>query len=378
MSLSAVVIGAGWAGEGHTTALRAAGVEVVAMCGRTPEPTAKMAAKLAIPQVRLDWHKALREFKPDIVSIATPAAPHCDMAEAAASMGCHVMCDKPLAPRADEARLMLLSVEQAGVKHAYGTTSRYAPAVVYTRQLIADGFIGQIREIESIFHGSAAAWPYHWVHQLSQGGGLLNNLFTHKLGQVLYSTGSSVQAVMGQARRLVERAPVGPILHDFRQLFTESVDWNQAQTVEWVEVDADTGYTVMLQLRTPDGQTMSALFQASGAAAHPHPDYLAFYGAQGTLVLTGPNAPDHIRHFDTIRQEWRDVPVPQAVIDALPQVEDPVQRDWNQLFREFIADVRGEGNAGYPTFRDGWIAAKIIEIVRSGAHWTALASHPND
>lgn len=376
MSLKAVVIGAGWAGEGHTIGLRDAGVEVVAMCGRTPEPAQAMAAKLNIPNLRLDWQAALDEFKPDIVAIATPAAPHWDMATAAASLGCHVVCDKPLAVNAAEARAMLRAVEQAGVKHAYATTSRYGPAVIYARNLIAEGLIGQVREIESSVHFSISNWTFHWIHQLSQGGGMLNNLFTHKLGQVLYATGGEVQAVMGQARRLTERALVGPTLHDFRELFSLHIDPKHVEKGEWREVDADTGYTVVLQLAMPDGKLASALFQASGGGVHRHPDYLAFYGITGTLWLTGPNAPDCLHHFDTERQEWRDVPIPQDVIAALPQAEAFEQRDWNSLFREFVADIRGEGSAGYPTFRDGWIAAEIIEIVRSGGSWTPLPDQP--
>ena len=35
MSLKAVVIGTGYAAEGHTVALRDAGVDVIALCGRT-------------------------------------------------------------------------------------------------------------------------------------------------------------------------------------------------------------------------------------------------------------------------------------------------------------------------------------------------------
>ncbi len=44
MTMRAVVIGAGWAGEGHIIGLRDAGVEVVALFGRTPEPTYQRAA----------------------------------------------------------------------------------------------------------------------------------------------------------------------------------------------------------------------------------------------------------------------------------------------------------------------------------------------
>lgn len=198
MSLRAVVIGAGWADEGHTTALRAAGVEVVAMCGRTPEVAHAMAEKLDI-KVRLDWRKALEELEPDIVSIATPAGPHREMAVAAAELGCHLACDKPLGTNAAEARAMLLAAERARVKHAYAATSRYDPAFAYTRALLAEGLIGQVREIEYMLHTSASPlWSYSWFHQLGLGGGGLNNGFTHQLGQVLFMTGEGCSLLLAR------------------------------------------------------------------------------------------------------------------------------------------------------------------------------------
>jgi predicted dehydrogenase len=265
---------------------------------------------------------------------------------------------------------MLHAVERAGVKHAYAPTSRYGPLIVYGRELLSSGIIGQIREIETVTHFDCTTWPYNWVHDLGQGGGFLNNLFTHKLAQVLRLTDGEAVAAMGDARRLIERAPIGPPLHDFRYLFQATAD-NLSDATEWREIDADFGYTVLLQLRLPGGQIASAMFQGSGASTHLPPEYTALFGTTGTLHLT-----DRIQHYDKTRKEWRDMPVPQAIIDSLPQIQDSVQRDWNQLFREFVADVRGDGYAGYPTFRDGWVAAEIMEIVRSGKNWTPLPEHP--
>lgn len=113
MTLRAVVVGTGWAGEGHTTALRAAGVDVVALCGRTPDPARAMAARLGVADVRFDW-RSIGRLRPDIVSIATPGAAHCDIATFSASMGCHVVCDKPLALSSTEADGMLEAVQAAG------------------------------------------------------------------------------------------------------------------------------------------------------------------------------------------------------------------------------------------------------------------------
>jgi predicted dehydrogenase len=138
VALRAIVIGTGWAGEGHSLALRAAEVDVVALCGRTPEPTHELAQRLGIPAVRFDWRSTIQEFQPDIVTITTPAAPHREMAIAAAEAGSHVVCEKPLGVNATEAREMLAMVERRGVKHAYGATGCYAPPLRYVRRMRQD------------------------------------------------------------------------------------------------------------------------------------------------------------------------------------------------------------------------------------------------
>ena len=212
MTLRAIVIGTGWAGEGHTLAMQNAGVEVVALCGRTLEATQKRAAQLGIKEICFDWRAALEEFLPDIVSIATPGGPHCEMALAAAGLGCHVFCEKPLAINVEQARMMLQAVERARVKHAYGSTSRYGPGVEFARSLVSSGSIGQIHEIECIFRvfpPPSVLSQYTWVNDLDQGGGVFNNGYTHMLGQMLYMTGAKVLAAAGETHTLDDRLSVG-------------------------------------------------------------------------------------------------------------------------------------------------------------------------
>ena len=136
MTMRAVVIGAGWAGEGHVIGLRDAGVEVVALFGRTPEPAFQRAAQLAITDVGFDWRAELKELRPDIVSIATPADSHRAIAEFAAELGCHMVCEKPLATNAADALAMRQGVEEAGLKLYYG------PYLATTISLLRTGYRG--------------------------------------------------------------------------------------------------------------------------------------------------------------------------------------------------------------------------------------------
>lgn len=372
MTLRAIVIGAGWAGEGHSKALRAAGVEVVALCGRTPEPAQAMARKLGIATVRLDWWAALHDLQPDLVAVATPGHLHQEIVLAAAKLGCHLLCEKPLGLNAGQALAMLQSVEAAGVKHAYGTTSRYAPAALYAQQLLASGLIGSVQEIECIHHFNLSPLtPASWFFQVSQGGGALFTDFPHFLGQVLFITGGQIEAVCGAARPLIDQVPVGAPVHDFRVSFAP-LDPLQAAAGAWQPVDADMGYTILGRLHLPDGSTASVLWQASEMAASRYPNALAFYGTQGSLHLDAPFFPQTITHFDRVQQRWQEIQIPDELNRLLAWTEDPVQSAWHQLVREFVADVREEGYSGYPTFHDGWIANTIIDIVRNGQGWTEL------
>ena len=370
MALRAVVIGAGWAGGGHTIGLRDAGVELVALCGRTPEPARAKAAQLGVPEVRFDWHTALDEFRPDIVSIATPADVHRAIAEHAAALGCQIMCDKPLAASAADARAMLEAATRAGVKTAYAATGCYSSAVLHAQQLVSAGAIGHVTTIDSVLvFPFIPNLPFCWIHDRARGGGMLSTIFTHKLAQVLRITGGEVVAASGMTRPFLDRVPVGPAIHDIRELFGPIPGWDASQATEWREPDADGEYTVTVDLRLPDGGSARATFR--GFIGHyPHPDCLVVNGASGALHMIGEHgAEDHVRVFDRQRGEWEDLAVPEAITAALPRDADGVQRCWNQLFREFAADVRGEGNAGYPTFQDGWVAMEVIEAALTQRSW---------
>ena len=129
--LRAVVIGAGFAGEGHTFALRASGVSVEAICARTAAAVESTAARLAVPRASTNWRETLSSVRPEIVSVAVPAGAHVEVVTAALDAGCHVFCDKPLAPEGASAKSLYVQALSAGVKHAYAATHRYDPSVIW-------------------------------------------------------------------------------------------------------------------------------------------------------------------------------------------------------------------------------------------------------
>jgi predicted dehydrogenase len=320
--------------------------------------------------MRLDWRKALAEFRPDIVAIATPGDVHHDIALAAAEMGVHLLCDKPLGIDALESRSMLKAVRQAGVKHAYASTSQYAPIFQYAHQLLADGAIGQMWQAEYINH---FLFPpkarFSWFHQLSTGGGYLNTAFTHHLGQVLRVTGGKVRAATGYVTRNIGLVPVGAPVHDLREILGKPI--SEDEITQWRESDADIACVVLIRIEMPGGELSTVLFQNSAASIGDYSSYAAFYGTTATLRIEFGQA-NRILLLTTDQPGGKEMPIPQDIVTRLPELADHTQRDWNQLALEFVADIRGDGYLGYPTFYDGWVAGEIIANVRSANSWVSI------
>ena len=85
--LRALILGSGYAGEGHTLALRRAGVDVIAMAGRTESAVQAAAARLEIPNAGTDWRQMIDELKPEIVAVGTPGGAHVRRGRAEARRG---------------------------------------------------------------------------------------------------------------------------------------------------------------------------------------------------------------------------------------------------------------------------------------------------
>ncbi|MBZ0295541.1 MAG: Gfo/Idh/MocA family oxidoreductase [Anaerolineae bacterium] len=369
-NLKALVLGSGFAGKGHALALRDCGVEVVGMISRTESVVKAVAAELDIPHAGTDWQAALEAFQPDIVAIGTPGGVHVAPILAALGAGCHVFCDKPLAPTAAEAKTLYDAAQAAGVKTAYAASYCYEPHALLAQELVAAGEIGAPQEVECVSHYNLNPLiPFGWSHRLDQGGGRLNNNFTHKLAIVLRVLSGQPSAATGETRNDMKRAPVVSGVHDFRERENFAPDAD-AQGIEWQTVDSDWTYTVLVQAQSPFNRSdpVSALFKHSGLQPRHHPDYMLFYGSEGAIYIQEAYAQGPLS-IQRRGGEWHEVPVPAHISEALPAIEDHTQRNWTQLMREFVADIRGESAPAYQTFKDGWIAQEIIDAVRDQRWW---------
>lgn len=376
MKLRALIFGSGFAGQGHAQALRDSGVEVVGMVSRTREVVERVAGEMDIPYAGTDWRQALTDLHPDIVAIGTPGGAHVEPIMSALDMGCHIYCDKPLAATAPEARLMYQRSVEAEVKTAYAASYRYQPYALFAREMIANGAIGEPQEVECVSHFNLDSLiPFGWSHRIEEGGGRLNNNFTHKLSIVEHVLDGKVIAVSGEVRNDMPKAPLVSGVHDFRERHKLAPATADDPNLEWSETNAEWSYTVLariqpaLQVRQP----VSAIFRHNGLQPHFDHDYIAFYGRDGAIYIKGHYAQGPL-FLSQKRGPWQQISLPESISTKLPDIEDDTQRNWTQLAREFIADIRGEGNSGYQTFKDGWVYQEVVDFIRNSDGWLDCSS----
>lgn len=376
MPLRALILGSGFAGQGHTEAFRDAGVEIVGMASRTREVTEQVAADMDIPYATTDWQKALSDLQPDIVAVGTPGGAHLEPTMAALDQGCHIYCDKPLATSTEDAKKMYLKAEEAGVKTAFSASYRYQPHALLAKALVAEGKIGDPLEVECISHPSLSPLlPFGWSNRLDLGGGRLYNNFPHKLSIVLHVLDATVTAVNGEVRYDVTRSPVVSGVHDFRKRGQFAPQSEDEPGLEWEDADADSTYTVLARIgpKAHPEQSVSALFKHGSIHPRFDPDHIAFYGRDAAIHISGNYASGPL-HLCPRNGKWEEIPLPKNITETLPDIEHPSFRNWAYLAREFVSDIQGQGYAGYQTFKDGWIFQEAFEAVRAGAGWVELPS----
>jgi predicted dehydrogenase len=127
MTVGAAVVGTGFGCLTHVGALRGAGFDVHALVGRDPDKTAARAERFDIEHACTSLADALSVPGVDAVTIATPPHTHASLVREAVAAGKHVLCEKPFARDAAEARTLLAAAEQAGIVHMLGTEFRFAP-----------------------------------------------------------------------------------------------------------------------------------------------------------------------------------------------------------------------------------------------------------
>ncbi|WP_030605605.1 Gfo/Idh/MocA family protein [Streptomyces fulvoviolaceus] len=141
------IIGTGfWASYGHIPALRTLPeFEVVAVSARRKESAQQAAEKFGIPHAYEDAHDLIKDPDVDLVAVLTPTSQRVPLVKAAIEAGKDVYSEWPLTTRTSDSEELLALAEAKGVRHVVGLQRRQGPAVRYARDLVAQGYVGDVR-----------------------------------------------------------------------------------------------------------------------------------------------------------------------------------------------------------------------------------------
>lgn len=372
--IKVLVHGTGFAGQGHSEAFRSVGAEIVGIVGRTDHIVKKVAKDMDIPYAGTDWQQALKDCKPDIVSIATPGGVHFEPIKQAIEFGCHVFCDKPLTADGETAKELCRLADEKGVKTAFAASFRYMPEVLHAKRLVADGAIGEPLEVECISHFNLERdIPFGWSHRREDGGGRLNNNFTHKLSIVTSVVGESIQAIMGEVRDDMGKAPIVKGVHNFKTRRDHIPDDLEDPNLEWGESNVEWSYNVTTKIKSPFAKNpVTALFKHGGLHPRFNEDYIAFYGSKGAIYIKGHYGSGPLYLYDS-NKSWEEVSLPADIAANIPDVEGDTERNWRYLIREFVNDIKGESVSPYQGFKEGSQYQQLIDIIRKNGSWTDVS-----
>ena len=153
-----VMIGAGFFAQFHAEAWsRMDGAKITAIADLAPDRAKQFAEKWGIERAYADVETMIQKEKPDFVDIVTRPDSHLTLTSLAAREGVHVICQKPMASRCEEAVSMVEVCAKAGVRLLMHENWRWQPWYREVKRLMAAGTVGK---------------PYHLAFRMRSGDGL--------------------------------------------------------------------------------------------------------------------------------------------------------------------------------------------------------------
>jgi predicted dehydrogenase len=198
-TLNVAMIGTGSIAKAHSNAFRQVthffdvpyelGLKVV--CGRNQARLESAAAQWGWEEVSTDWQTVVARPDIDVVDIAVPNILHAPIAIAAAKAGKMVWCEKPLATSLPEAESMAQAVRK--IPNLVWFNYRRIPAVVFAKQLIDEGRLGQTFHYRALYLNQSGNDPSKagtWRYKRSESGlGAAGDLLSHSIDSALYLNG---------------------------------------------------------------------------------------------------------------------------------------------------------------------------------------------
>ncbi len=371
--IKAAIVGTGFIGPAHLEAIRRLpNVEVTALCEVTIELAKDKAALLGIPNA-FTFEEMLKQPDIDIVHICTPNFLHFPQAKAVLIAGKHVVCEKPLATKIEEAEELVYIAKEKGLVNAVHFNLRYYPMVRQMKNMRESGELG---EIYSIMGSYLQDWlffrtDYNWRLEPDKSGDsrAIADIGSHLLDLTEYVTGLKVTEVMADFST-VHKSRLKPL----KEIETFSEKVLQPSDYEEVQINTEDHASVLLRFDNGNKGSITVSQVNSGRKNRLNIE-IAGSKANFEWCSEKPNEM-WIGKRETPNQHLMKDPSlfskEAAGLISFPGGHNEGFPDTSkQMFKEVYAAVmegKQPGNPSYPTFADGMrellICERIIESHR--------------
>jgi predicted dehydrogenase len=170
------MLGTGLIGMFYTMALHAGRSRdrVVSVYSRSADRVSAFAQEWGIPHSTTSLEEAINHPDTDVVVIGLPNHLHEQAVLLAAQAGKAILCTKPLARNAAEAKRMLDAVEKAGVLHGYLEDLVYTPKTLKAVKSVQNGAIGKVLWARSRETHPGPHSDWFWQKEFSGGGAIID------------------------------------------------------------------------------------------------------------------------------------------------------------------------------------------------------------
>ncbi len=291
--------------------------EFAAVAARDPARARKFAAKHRIPRVHGSYEALIADPDLDAIYNPLPNGLHCEWSIRALEAGKHVLCEKPLASNAEEARRMAEASEKTGRVLVEAFHWRYHPLAERMKQIVDGGELGAVRHLEAHLC-FPLPFPGDIRYRYDLGGGATMDAGCYPINMLRFLAGAEPEVVHARAK-----------------LMTRDVD-------RWMRAE----------FRFPDGHTgriTCSLWSTSLLRMS-----IRVHGDAGEMRVFNPIAP-HLYHRLTVKKPDR------VVSERLPG-----DTTYTHQLRAFVKTVRGEGSMSSDA-QDAIANMRVIDAIYDSA-----------
>ncbi|MBN1581091.1 MAG: Gfo/Idh/MocA family oxidoreductase [Anaerolineae bacterium] len=328
------------------------------ICTSHQETAEKGRTQIGAQVATTDFRAITENPDMDIVHICTPNNLHKAQLLSAMRHNKHIYCDKPLVVDMAEAHEIERALQDYRGIAQMTFQNRFFPATIRARQLVEEGFLGQILEFRACYLHSGSAnpdAPLKWKLSAQSGGGVIADLGSHVMDLMHY--------LLGDFAELLAMTHIA---------YPERLSPHDPQTR--VPVDAEDCVRLLLRTRTGAVGTIEASKIATGTE-----DELRFeiHGAAGALRFNS-MTPHYLEAYDAGlpdrpvggRRGWTRIDCGQRYPEPAgfpgPKFTVGWIRTHMACLAHFLQNV-ASGVPGEPGLAQGLYVQKLIECARTSA-----------